>query len=97
MRDEIFADGIGEITITGPMVRIDLVSLSATERDGNNTPKQVFRQRIIMPVDSFMNAYDLMQRVAKELVESGAVRRQQSHGSGNGRTADLPRESPNFP
>jgi hypothetical protein len=50
MRDDVFADGIGEITVTGTTVRIDLVSLSATERDADNKPKSVFRQRIVMPV-----------------------------------------------
>ncbi|RDJ03365.1 hypothetical protein B5K05_26405 [Rhizobium phaseoli] len=75
MSDELYADGIGEITITGTIVRIDLMSLSATDRDANNNPKPVFRQRIIMPVDAFANAVDLMQKALGGLVEAGAVRR----------------------
>ena len=39
MNQELYADGIGEITVTGSIVRIDLVSLSATERDEKNNPK----------------------------------------------------------
>ena len=36
MSTELYADGIGEITVTGTIVRIDLMSLSATERDSDN-------------------------------------------------------------
>jgi hypothetical protein len=75
MNNELYADGIGEITVTGTIVRIDLMSLSPIERDVNNNPKPVFRQRIIMPVDAFANAVDLMQKALGGLVEAGAVRR----------------------
>ena len=75
MSTELYADGIGEITVTGTIVRIDLMSLSATERDASNNPKPVFRQRIIMPVDAFANAVELMQKALGGLVEAGAVRR----------------------
>ncbi len=75
MSTELYSDGIGEITVTGTIVRIDVVSLSATERDASNNPKPVFRQRIIMPVDAFANAVDLMQKALTGLVEAGAVRR----------------------
>ena len=43
MHDEMYSDGIEEITITGSVVRVDLISLSPTERDANNHPKKVFR------------------------------------------------------
>lgn len=75
MSNELYADGIGEITVTGTIVRIDLMSLSATERDASNNPRPVFRQRIIMPVDAFANAVDLMQKALGGLVEAGAIRR----------------------
>jgi hypothetical protein len=75
MVDEVFADGLGEITITGTTVRLDLMSLSTTEKNADGEPALSFRQRIIMPVDSFMNALDLMERVAKELVSNGSVKR----------------------
>lgn len=75
MNSELYADGIGEITVTGTIVRIDLMSLSPVERDADNNPRPVFRQRIIMPVDAFANAVDLMQKALGGLVEAGAVRR----------------------
>ncbi|MBX3596586.1 MAG: hypothetical protein KF874_03345 [Rhizobiaceae bacterium] len=75
MADELYTDGISEITVTGPIVRIDLMSLSATERDARGNPKPVLRQRIIMPVDAFANSVDVMNKALNSLVETGAVRR----------------------
>ena len=97
MPEEIFADGVGEITVTGNIVRIDLVSLSATQRDSNNKPAAVFRQRIIMPVEAFANTTELMKNVLAGLVQSGVVKMQPAPQSksagaeGSGRNA-----SPNF-
>jgi hypothetical protein len=73
MHDELYTDGVGEITVGGTVVRVDLVSLSPTERDASNAPKSVFRQRLIFSVEGFANAVDLMQKALQGLVESGAV------------------------
>jgi hypothetical protein len=87
MAPELFADGIGEITIIGTTVRIDLVSLSPQERDGAGNQQPVFRQRVVIPVDGFMNAFELLERVADQLVRAGAVEK---------REPPAPRGSPNF-
>jgi hypothetical protein len=75
MYSELFADGMAEITVTGSIVRIDFISLSATEKDEKNNPTPTVRQRVIMQVDAFANAVDLMQRALAGLVEAGAIRR----------------------
>jgi hypothetical protein len=94
MTSEVFADGFGEITIIGTTVRIDLVSLSPSERDAAGNQQPVFRQRVVIPVEGFMNAFDLMERVAGELVRSGAVQRRQEEGAPS---VQPPRRgSPNF-
>src|SRR5215212_7431768 len=80
MQDEVYSDGVAEITITGPIVRIDLMSLSPAERDANNNPKPMFRQRIVMPVEAFANSVELMQRVVKGLVEAGAIKQNTTSG-----------------
>jgi hypothetical protein len=100
MSEEIFADGISEITVTGPTVRIDLFSLSPAERDANNNPKPVLRQRLIMTLEGFMNARDLMDRVAGELIQAGTVRRRAPEAvqSATAEPASRrPQGSPNFP
>ena len=43
---EIFADGIGEIALVGGRVRIDLVSLSQTEKNESGEALLELRQRV---------------------------------------------------
>ena len=75
MSDEVYSDGIGEITVSGTVVRVDLVSLSPTERDANGSPKSVFRQRLIFSVEGFANSVGVMQKALQGLVDAGAVQR----------------------
>jgi hypothetical protein len=96
MDNEIFLDGISEITVTGATVRIDWFRLSPTDKDERGNPKPVPRQRIIMTLEGFMNARDLIDRVGDELVRSGVVRR--SDGGGTSSSEPIrPKGSPNFP
>jgi hypothetical protein len=78
MHDEIYTDGVEEITVGGSIVRVDLVSLSPTERDANNAPKRVFRQRLIFSLEAFANSVDVMQNALQGLVDAGVVRRNQA-------------------
>jgi len=77
MHHELYADGVGEITVSGTIVRVDLVSLSPTERDANNMPKSVFRQRLVFSIEGFANSVEVMQKALQGLVEAGAVTRHQ--------------------
>ena len=71
MTNEIFADGVGSILITGTLVRIDLFSLSAGEREPSGAPKMQFRQRIVMPVDGFLHSAAKVQEAAQALMKLG--------------------------
>jgi hypothetical protein len=71
---EVYSDGVSEITVTGPIVRIDLMSLSPAERDIHGNPKPVLRQRIVMPVDAFANSVELMQKAVAGLIEAGSIK-----------------------
>ncbi len=75
MHAEIYTDGIDEITVSGSIVRVDIVSLSPTERDANNAPKKVFRQRLIFPIEAFANSVEVMQNALQGLVDAGVVKR----------------------
>lgn len=77
MQAELFSDGISEITIKGSTVRVDLVSFSATERDADNNPVSVFRQRIVFPIEAFANSVEVMQKALDGLLAAGAVTRVQ--------------------
>ena len=95
MHNEIFIDGISEITVTGSTIRVDAFTVSPSERDPDGNPKPVFRQRIIMTVEGFMNARDLIERVARELIDGGVVRRRE--GTVQSEPAKSRGGSPNFP
>src|SRR5215472_4153058 len=77
MHDELYTDGVGEVTVSGTVVRVDLVSLSPIERDANGAPKSVFRQRLIFSLEGFANSVELMQKAFQGLVDAGAVTRTQ--------------------
>ena len=88
MSDEVYSDGIGEITVSGTVVRVDLVSLSPTERDANGSPKSVFRQRLIFSIEGFANSVGVMQKALQGLVDAGAVRRTPRLATGGSGDAD---------
>lgn len=75
MHPELFSDGIGEITVSGSIVRVDLTSLSPTERNPDNTPRAVLRQRVIFSVEGFANSVDVMQKALQGLIDAGVIRR----------------------
>ena len=79
---EMFADNIGEIVLTGALVRIDLVSLSATEKDAAGAPTRELRQRIVMPVDGFVHSFSLMVQVMQQLEKHGLVTRNAAPADG---------------
>lgn len=81
MHAEVYADGIDEITVGGSIVRIDIVSLSPTERDASNAPRKVFRQRLIFPIEAFANSVEVMNNALQGLVDAGVVKRNPQRSS----------------
>jgi hypothetical protein len=75
MHAEVYSDGVGEITVSGTVVRVDLVSLSPTERDTSNNPKSVFRQRLIFSVEGFANSLQVMHKALQGLMDAGMIKR----------------------
>jgi len=73
--NELFADSVVEISLTGPLIRIDLASLSATEKGADGKPKNEFRQRVVMPVDGFVHAFSLMAQAMQQLEKQGLITR----------------------
>src|SRR4029079_19486781 len=99
MHAEIYTDGVDEITVGGSIVRVDLVSLSPTERDANNMPKKVFRQRLILSIEAFANSVEVMQNALQGWVDAGVVQcnpaRTKTDAAITGAAGD--RTSPNIP
>jgi hypothetical protein len=94
---EIFADGVGEIVLSGGMVRMDLVVLAGSQRDASEKPRMEVRQRVVMPPDGFLRSFSAMEDLVRQLVEAGLVKpREGAKGASQpAREADKP-SSPNF-
>ncbi len=72
---EIFADGIGQIHFAGGMVRFDFVTLQPKE-GGNPTPEVT--ERIIMPPQGFLGAFNSMQQLIDKLLEAGVLQKNEN-------------------
>ncbi|MGE0383654.1 MAG: hypothetical protein AB7Q97_02930 [Gammaproteobacteria bacterium] len=87
MTDELFADRIAEIHLTGSVIRLDLASISTTDRDPNNQPRLEFRRRVVMPIEGFMYSYSLMTQLVQELESKGLIRRTEAPPPASGTDA----------
>ncbi len=92
---EIFADGVGEIVLSGGMVRLDLVVLTGSQRDAGDKPRMEVRQRVVMPPDGFLRSFSAMEDLVRQLVEAGLVKPRE--GSNVAGTAVKPENRPNSP
>jgi len=71
---DIFADGIGEITLAGGMVRMDLVTLVGSQKDSENKLRLEFSRRVVMPPDGFLRSFSAMENLVKQLIDAGLVK-----------------------
>lgn len=73
MEQQIFADGIGRISVIGGLVRLDLVTYSATETDANGQPRPILTHRIIMGADGFLRSSEKILEAVKMFNKSAAA------------------------
>ena len=71
--DQVFADGLGQISVIGGTVRLDLVTYSPREKDPKGQPLALFRQQIIMGVDAFLHAAEKIGEAAQALSSRAAA------------------------
>ncbi len=100
--ENIFADGIGEITLAGGMVRMDLVTLVGSQNNPDEKPRLEASQRIVMPPDGFLRSFSAMENLVKQLIDAGLVKprdganpAETAVAAGNPDT-NAPPKSPNF-
>ena len=75
MNQEIYADGINAIHITGNMVRIDLMTLQPHLQSDNGQPVFDSSRRIIMPLEAFVEYFSMQEKIVQQLINSGVVKR----------------------
>lgn len=95
---ESYADGIGEITLSGGMVRMDLVTLQGSQKNSESKPQLETSQRIIMPPDGFLRSFSAMENLVKQLIDAGLIKPRDGekpvNPSQSNKTTDA--KSPNF-
>lgn len=76
MIPEIYADGIGAITMSNGVVRLDLVSVTGPEPVPGQRPPAEAHHRIVMSPQAFAQSVRMMQDLMSKLIEAGVVRRE---------------------
>ena len=67
MSQQIFSDGIGQVSVIAGTVRLDFVAFSPTEKDAKGQPAAAPCQRVVMTVDAFLSAAAKIQEAAQAI------------------------------
>jgi hypothetical protein len=72
-----FADTILNISLTGPLVRIDLGTMTPLPgQDGKQELRATPTQQLVMPLDGFVRAFALQEQLIKKLIADGVLKAQ---------------------
>lgn len=75
MNKEIFADSISAVHITGNLVRIDLMTVQPHLKSDNDQPVVEINNRIIMPLEGFVQSLAVQDNIVKQLIEAGVLKK----------------------
>jgi hypothetical protein len=78
MNEEIFADGISAVHVTGNLVRIDLMTLQPHLQSDNGQPVIEINKRLILPIEGFVQALAIQQDIVQKLINAGVVKQTDS-------------------
>ncbi|HEY3425825.1 MAG TPA: hypothetical protein VGL27_13580 [Negativicutes bacterium] len=82
MNQEIFADGISAIHITGQLVRIDLMTLQPHLKSDDGQPVVDVSRRLIMPLEGFVQSLAVQEHIIKQLVAAGVLKQNAPEAAG---------------
>lgn len=71
----VFADRMVNVSITGPLIRIELAVFGPAEKQDGN-PVLVSSQTLVMPLDGFAASFGMLDVVVKQLVDKGVLSKQ---------------------
>ena len=74
MNREIFSDGVSAVHVTGNLVRIDLITVQPQLKSDNGQPVVEVNQRLILPLDGFVQALAIQQDIARQLTAAGVLK-----------------------
>lgn len=72
---ETFFDGVETIHLLNSTVRMDFFTLQPPKEGEKPVPE--VQERIVMPIQSFLNMHAAMQQIIDKLVENGLIKTQQ--------------------
>ena len=73
--NQTFADTIGSITVTGNLVRIDFVSMAATQpADAKAQRRFEVTERVVLPLDGFLRGMGAQQDIINKMLEAGILK-----------------------
>ncbi|MBU2700959.1 hypothetical protein Ga0466249_002070 [Sporomusaceae bacterium BoRhaA] len=75
MNQEIFADAISAIHVTGQLVRIDLMTVQPQLKSDNGQPVVDISKRIIMPLEGFIQSLNVQDNLVTQLVAAGVLKK----------------------
>lgn len=68
---DYFSDLVGNVTVTGSVVRIDFIKMSPASTKEQN--KMELSHRVVMPLDGFLRSLQLQEEVRNKLIAEGIV------------------------
>lgn len=71
MGQQVFADGIGAISVLGGAVRLELYSFSPTEKEANGLPKAISQYEVVMTVSGFLRAAEKIHEAVDAIGKIG--------------------------
>jgi len=70
---EIYSDGVETIHLLNATVRMDMFSLQPPREEGGKPSPRVF-ERIVMPVQAFLNMHGAMQQIVDKMLQDGLIK-----------------------
>ena len=77
--DDMFADGVGEITVINGVARLSLIALEASpaaRESGDTKPVQMVKGRLVMPVPGLINMVQQAQSLLARMEQAAVAQRQ---------------------
>jgi hypothetical protein len=75
LNQEVFADGISAVHVTGGLVRIDLMTVQPHLKSDNGQPVIEINKRVVMPLEGFVQSLTVQENIIKQLVDAGVLKK----------------------
>jgi hypothetical protein len=76
-----YADTIINITVTGPLIRLELGTVINQGKDGKQDLVATPTQQVVMPLEGFLRAFGMQETVVKKLVADGVINAQPANAA----------------